>query len=726
MSIVRYKISGLSCASCASSAGNVLSAIDGVEHAEVSYAGSIALINYDPTKVSFSQMNVALAELGYGLKEDIKQSLETQLNEEKQDLNLARNRALLALIFSLPVFIMAMFFHHYTNLQWLQLILTIPVLFWFGKSFFINAYKRIKYFSFSMDTLVAVSTGAAFTISLVNMLLPLIKNNVVLLPYVYFESASVIIAFILLGRYFETRAKASTSDAIRKLMSFEAKDGFVIRNGVEMIISTDDIVLGDLVLVKPGTKIPVDGLIVSGESYIDESMITGEPLSVLRKVGDRITGATLNGNASLMMKAEKVGDESMLQQIISMVKQAQATKAPIQNMADKIASVFVPIVISIAILIFLLWYFVGPAPRLLFSFSVLISVLIVACPCALGLATPTAVMVGIGRAALKGILVKHAGSLELIRSATDIVFDKTGTLTEGEPRLIKASLNLQKDDELKFLSLLLSAEKQSEHPLAKAVCIWLSDKSIIQAEGIVLNAIPGKGIIAQKEDVRIFAGTKFFLEEQGFQVETESEQIGSLIYLAMNNQYVGYLVVDDSLRIQSIEAVKQLVYMGLTPHLLSGDTINNVSLIAQQTGIKSFKASVLPNEKQNYIRALQQQGRKVIMVGDGINDAPALALADVGIAMGTGTDIAMESSSIVILYGDLSKVATAIKLSNATVRTIKQNLFWAFVYNIIAIPVAAGVLYPFGGPLLNPMIAGAAMAFSSVSVVLNSLKLRFV
>lgn len=727
-----YQVEGMSCAVCAQSVESMLSSLDGVNYASVNYASASVLIEFDESKVKPTDFERSIDNIGY--KIIIQQEAEGILDieeKEKSKLKKAKYKAIASILFAFPIFSLSMFFPKFPNANWIMLFLTIPVLGWFGRDFFIIAFKQAKNKSTNMDTLVALSTGTAFLFSAFNTIFPNFLISKGIQPHVYFEAAVVIIALILLGRYLEEKAKSRTSDSIKKLMGLRVKTARVFRNNQELEIEIDDVKINDILLIRPGEKIPVDGKVIEGNSSVDESMITGEPIPVEKNENDYVIGATINKTGSFKMQAEKVGKNTMLSQIIEMVKNAQGSKAPAQKMADKIASIFVPTVISIAIISFLTWYFLGPNPKLTYSFVTLVTVLIIACPCALGLATPTALMVGIGKGAEQGILIKNAETLENARQIDVVVVDKTGTITKGKPEvneIVWLKSDVQRDQ---ILEDILAIEKKSEHPLASSIVSYLSVLSNNSLNVVHFNSQTGKGVSATIYENDYLIGNYQLMKDN--QIDIKEEQLyfadygaksRTQVFITKNKILVAVICISDKIKENSVRAIKKLHSMKLQVHMLTGDNQNTAKEIAKQTGIDHFKAEVLPQDKLNYVKDLQQKGYRVAMVGDGINDSPALSQADMGIAMGHGTDIAIESADITLVKGDLEKIAMSIKLSKATVNTIHQNLFWAFIYNIIAIPIAAGILYPINGFLLNPMIAGGAMAFSSVSVVLNSLRLK--
>ncbi len=727
-----YKIEGMSCTSCAMRIENTLKKTEGVHSASVNFASSTLYIDFDPQVVASDRIVNTADSIGFKL---------FSLNKEKQvvptDVDFVHSgksqlKLILSIILSLPVVVLGMWFHHSHIAAWTEMLLTIPVIFWTGNHFFINAWKQLKHFSSNMDTLVALGTGSAFLFSVFNTVYPQYLSQKGIHPDVYFEASAVVITLILLGKYLEDKAKTRTSNSIKKLMNLGVKNAKVIRNGEELEIPVDEVIKGDLLIIRPGEKIPVDGKIVEGSSFIDESMITGESLPVENKTANHVIGATINKTGSFKMLAEKVGSDTMLARIIQMVQDAQGSKATVQRLADKIASVFVPVVLVIAVITFSIWWLIGPSPQMTHALVSAVTVLIIACPCALGLATPTAIMVGIGKAAEQGILIKNAQALETAQHINVLVVDKTGTITQGKAAvtdLIFAPEIINKD---KYLNLLHAIEALSEHPLAAAITDFLKKDISLLPKVKNFKSVTSQGVEAETETEKCYVGSDRFMKEKNVFVSSFflenginfEKELKTVIYFAVNNQAVLMVCIADTIKDSSREAVQALHQMGVEVHMLTGDNRHVASGIAKQTGIKYFKAEVLPEDKLNYITDLQQQGKIVGMAGDGINDSPALAKANVGFAMGDGTDIAMESADIVLLKGDVSKLAHVIKLSKVTVKTIRQNLFWAFIYNVIGIPLAAGILYPFNGFLLNPMIAGAAMAFSSVSVVSNSLRLR--
>jgi len=727
-----YPVEGMSCAVCAQSVESILSSLNGVVNATVNYASSSVFIEFNDKLVSEADFELSVENIGYKIIIDKSENnFEKAEEKELKGLKVAKQKAIFSTLLALPIFIIAMFFSKISNANWIMFALAIPALGWFGRDFFVIAFKQAKNLSTNMDTLVALSTGTAFLFSSFNTFFPDFLISKGIQPHVYFEAAVVIIALILLGRYLEEKAKSKTSDSIKKLMGLQVKTAQVLRNNIETIIPIEDVVIGDTLIIRPGERIPVDGKIIEGYSSIDESMITGEPIPVDKIENDYLIGATVNKTGSFKMRAEKVGKNTMLAQIIELVQTAQGSKAPAQKLADKIASVFVPVVISIALLSALIWFFVGPDPKITYSFVTLVTVLIIACPCALGLATPTALMVGIGKGAENGILIKNAEALENAQKLDIVVVDKTGTITKGEPE-VNEIVWLQSDiTRDQILEDIIAIEKKSEHPLASSIVKFLNYLSNSSLNVVKFNSQTGMGVSATIYENDYLIGNYQLMKENNIDIEAEHQyfnQYGNTaqtqIFVAKNRMLITLITITDKIKESSVQAIRDLHKMNLKVHMLTGDNIGTAKDIATQTGIDQFKAEVLPHEKLDYIKKLQVNGYKVAMVGDGINDSPALSQADIGIAMGHGTDIAIESADITLVKGDLGKIATSIKLSKETVKTIKQNLFWAFIYNIIAIPIAAGILYPINGFMLSPMIAGGAMAFSSISVVLNSLRLK--
>ncbi len=714
-----FAVTGMACAACALSVESMIASMPGVSSASVNYAGANVYVSYDPDAVTPADFAKSVEEIGYGLIIE-----EENLNEKLADIefkhfNELKRKLYVAVFFTIPVFILSMFHViHFENKNWILLVLSLPVVLFSGSEFYTNAWKQAKHRMVNMDTLVALSTGIAFIFSALNTAFPGIFLRAGLEPHVYFESATVIITFILAGKFMEERSKSKASSVIRSLMGLQPKNLTVLRDGAEMELPLAMVVPGDQVMVRPGDRIPVDGVVDSGDSYIDESMITGEPLPVFKKSGANVFAGTLNSNGNLIINASKTGKNTLLAGIIAMVQEAQSAKPPIQKLADKIASVFVPTVLVLAAITFIIWWIFGSQPSLTFAFLTTISVLIIACPCALGLATPTALMAGIGRGASQGILIRNAENLETACKINAVIFDKTGTLTTGKPSVTQSKW--YKEDEV-LKQLLYSMEKRSGHPLAYAIAALFEGMKMFPLESF--EDVPGKGVKASYQDLTCLVGNKVMMLENGIQMPDGLEDDSS-VFFACNNEVVATFYIEDTLRDNALEAVHKLQKEGIEVFMLTGDKEETAAHMAEKAGIKNYFAGVLPADKNHFVKDLIQKGFRVAMVGDGINDSAALAEADLGIAMSTGSDIALDSAGIILMKGDLRAVAEAINLSKITVRIIRQNFFWAFFYNIIAIPIAAGVLYPFTGFLLSPMIAGAAMAMSSVNVVLNSLRLK--
>lgn len=725
-----FPILGMTCASCANSAQTITLAQEGVIRAEVNYATGNLVVEYLPNMTNATKLQKALQSIGYDLlveDESTQQESLEAIHEKK--FKTLKSKTVWAVILSVPVVIYGMFFMNAPYANEIMFAFATPVVLWLGRDFFINAWKQTKHRSANMDTLVALSTGIAYAFSVFNMLFPDFWHQRGLHAHVYFEAAAVIIAFILLGKLLEEKAKGNTSTAIKKLMGLQPKTVIVIQaDGIEKQVNIDDVNVEDIILVKPGEKIAVDGMVISGNSYVDESMLSGEPIPVLKKENEKVFAGTINQKGSFQFKAKSVGKDTMLAHIIKMVQDAQGSKAPVQKLVDKIAGIFVPTVIIIAILTFILWIILGAENGTVQGLLAAITVLVIACPCALGLATPTAIMVGVGKGAEKGILIKDAESLELAKKIDTIILDKTGTITEGRPE-VTAIQWMNNNDTTK--DILLSIEKQSEHPLAEAVVKYFGNISVDTITNF--ESITGHGAKADFNNETYFVGNKKLMFENKITIADElqnranewGKQSKTVIWFSDSKQVLAVIAISDKIKETSVAAIKVLQGMGIDLYMLTGDNEATAKAIAEQTGIDHYRAEVLPQQKADFVKELQQKGKTVAMVGDGINDSTALATADVSIAMGKGSDIAIDVAKMTIISSDLTKIPQAIKLSKQTVATIKQNLFWAFIYNLIGIPIAAGILYPINGFLLNPMIAGAAMALSSVSVVSNSLRLKW-
>ena len=725
-----FPVLGMTCASCAGSAESIVTYEPGVVSAAVNFATGNLTVEYLPNMTDAATLQKAVQSIGYDLliEDETKQQETLEVIHAQKFQNL-KTKTIWATILSFPVVVIGMFFMNMPYADPIMWLFSTPVVLWLGKDFFINAWKQAKHRSANMDTLVALSTGIAYLFSVFNMLLPEFWHQRGLHAHVYFEAASVIIAFILLGKLLEEKAKGNTSSAIKKLMGLQPKTVIVILpDGTQKQTAIEEVNTGDVILVKPGEKIAVDGMVTSGSSYVDESMLSGEPIPILKKGSEKVFAGTINQKGSFQFKAVKVGKETMLAQIIKTVQDAQGSKAPVQKLVDKIAGIFVPVVIGIAILTFMLWFVLGGDNGVVHGLLAAVTVLVIACPCALGLATPTAIMVGVGKGAENGILIKDAESLELAKKVDVIVLDKTGTITEGRPEVTGFQW-LNNDDAAS--NVLLSIEKQSEHPLAEAVVKYLDGISALTLSGF--ETITGKGAKAGHDNDTYYVGNKKLLAENSIiiddqlqiQAEKWANQSKTVIWFSNSRQALAVIAISDNIKEKSAQAIQEMQAMDIDLYMLTGDNEATAKAIAEQTGIRHYKAEFLPQHKADFIKELQRQGKTVAMVGDGINDSTALATADVSIAMGKGSDIAMDVAKMTIISSDLTKIPQAIRLSKQTVATIKQNLFWAFVYNLIGIPIAAGILYPINGFLLNPMIAGAAMALSSISVVSNSLRLKW-
>ena len=755
-----FPVLGMSCAACAARVDKTLNHQEGVLRAAVNYAAATVTVEYDPRRTSPEVLRKAVQEAGYDLLTDTGAEAEDQAEKaRRRRYRSLKRRTVWAAVLSVPVAVIGMFFMHMPYADYIMWVLSTPVVFWLGRGFFINAWKQLRHGTANMDTLVANSTGIAYLFSVFNLFFPEFWLSRGLEPHVYFEAASVIIAFILLGRLLEERAKGNTSQAIKKLMGLQPKmvtvlegpsvedgascsaqnGGSVPSQGTQLCHNSsffilhpsskriEDVRPGNIVLVKPGERVAVDGTVLEGSSYVDESMLSGEPVPVAKDEGKKVYAGTINQKGTFCFRADRVGTDTLLAKIIRLVQDAQGSKAPVQKLVDKIAAVFVPVIMGIALLTFVLWTVLGGDEGFTHGLLAAVTVLIIACPCALGLATPTAIMVGIGKGAECGILIKDAESLEMARRVDTVVLDKTGTVTEGRPVVSRMVWDGQEDTRLS--DILFSLEQASEHPLAGAVVQYLSDKA--QAVPVTsFQSLTGCGVEGTCGDKTYYVGNRKLLEgkyvsptlqQEADRLEAEAHTV---IWLADESRALALAAISDRVKPTSAQAIARLRKEGIEVYLLTGDNEATAREVARQAGIAHFRAGVLPQDKAGFIKSLQAQGRTVLMAGDGINDSAALAQADLGVAMGQGSDIAMNVAGMTLISSDLNKLPEALRLSRLTVRTIRQNLFWAFIYNMIGVPVAAGVLYPLWGFLLNPMIAGAAMAFSSVSVVTNSLRLR--
>nr|WP_294945766.1 heavy metal translocating P-type ATPase [uncultured Mucilaginibacter sp.] len=730
---ITFPVIGMTCASCASSVESIIGAQPGVESAEVNFATQSVRVAFQPETMPVTKLQQSVRSIGYDLIIDTENGKEEQEKLQQQHYQTLKRNITWATILTIPVVLIGMVFMDIPFANYIMLLLTAPVLFIAGKGFFIGAWKQAKHARADMDTLVAMSTGVAFLFSVFNTVYPEFWHRRGLHPHVYFEAASVVIVFIMLGKLLEERAKSNTSSAIKKLIGLQPKTVTLITSQGEVISPIQDVNPGDLILVRPGEKIPVDGTIKEGQSFINESMISGEPIPVEKKQGNQVFAGTINQKGSFRFVAEKVGSTTLLAQIIQLVQDAQGSKAPVQKLVDKIASIFVPVVIVIAVLSLIAWLLLDTENGLTHGLMAMVTVLVIACPCALGLATPTAIMVGIGKGAENGILIKDAQALELGYRVNTVLLDKTGTITQGKPKLTDLVwANSLADNQIKLRSIFRSLEEFSEHPLADAIVAHLKsfNDSPVKLSGF--NSLTGRGIEADLEGILYLAGSHLLITERMIKIPQELKepianflhQAKTVIYFASQNQVLAIAAIADEIKPGSRSAIEQLKKQGIGVYMLTGDNAQTAKAIARETGIEHFQADMMPSDKATFIKQLQAEGKTVAMIGDGINDSQALAQADISIAMAKGSDIAMDVAKITLVSSDLQQIPTALKLSRLTVRTIRQNLFWAFIYNVTGIPLAAGLLYPINGFLLNPMIAGAAMALSSVSVVGNSLRLK--
>jgi len=721
----------MSCAVCAGNVESTVQALSGVEKASVNFAAGTLTVTYNPSVITLEVMQAAVQAAGYDLIVEAEDPVAMQEEKARMHYKILRRNTIGAWTLSIPLALLGMVFMHVPFGNWIMMVLALAIMIFFGRSFYVNGVRHALKGKANMDTLVALSTSIAFLFSLFNTLCPGFWLGKGLEPHVYYEASGVIIAFVLLGKLMEERAKNSTSSAIKGLMGLQPKTARLVTDGREEEVPISNLQVGNVVSVRPGEKIPVDGTLLQGSSSVDESMLSGEPIPVEKNAGDRVLAGTINQKGAFTMEATSVGGTTVLAQIVQMVQSAQGSKAPVQRIVDKISGIFVPVVVLLSFLTFVCWLVIGGESYFSYALLSAVSVLVIACPCALGLATPTALMVGMGKGAEQHILIKDAFALENLCKVDTVVLDKTGTLTEGVP-VVTDSYWIS-DDNIRYLDVLYTAEQKSEHPLASAILCWLEESGAKVCEAENFESLTGRGVRIQVEGVTYWVGSQGLLDIfQAGIPEKVRKQIGqwqedgqSVVFYGQETRLLAVLAISDRIKPTSVEAVKELKKQGIEVHLLTGDGVRTAERVAATLDIGYYKAEVMPNDKEEYIISLQQQGKKVAMVGDGINDSQALARADVSIAMGKGTDIAMDVAMVTLITSDLLLLPGAIRLSKQTVRLIYQNLFWAFIYNVIGIPLAAGVLFPINGLLLNPMLASAAMAFSSVSVVLNSLRLKF-
>ncbi|MEQ8416076.1 MAG: heavy metal translocating P-type ATPase [Imperialibacter sp.] len=726
-----FPVTGMTCAACAVSVESMLANTKGVVGAGVNFATQTAWAQFDNTVASVEDLRQSVQSIGYDLIVDVEDPSEVQAQQQLEHYQAIKKRLTWSAILTLPVVVIGMFFMDWEAGKWISMALSAIILFYFGKNFFVVAWKQAKHGKANMDTLVALSTGIAFIFSVFNTVFPEFWHSRGIHAHVYFEAAVVIITFISLGKLLEEKAKSNTSSAIKKLMGLQPKTVKAIVGGEEVEIPISSVQEGYILIVRPGEKIPVDGEVAEGKSYVDESMITGESVAVEKTAGAKVFAGTVNQKGSFRMVAQKVGGQTVLASIIKMVQEAQGSKAPVQKLVDKIAGIFVPVVLGISILTFIIWMIFGGDNAFTMALLASITVLVIACPCALGLATPTAIMVGVGKGAENNILIKDAESLELGHKVNAIILDKTGTITEGKPAVTEAIWLSDKNLD-NHKGILLSMESQSEHPLAEAVVNQLKEEQVAASAITGFESLTGRGVTAVSAEEAYYVGNRKLVLEKNIVIDDSlsaeaskwQSKANTVVYFTDSKKVIAVLAIADKIKATSKEAIQTLQGRGIEVYMLTGDNKETAAAVAKQVGLKHFKAEVLPSEKAEFVKALQAEGKVVAMVGDGINDSHALAQADVSIAMGKGSDIAMDVAKMTLITSDLNVIPKALMLSKKTVMGIRQNLFWAFIYNLIGIPLAAGVLYPINGFLLDPMIAGAAMAFSSVSVVANSLRLK--
>ncbi len=726
-----FPVLEMSCAACAVSVESMLKSTVGVKDAGVNFANQSAWVEYNEEVTKPIDLQTAVRSIGYDLVVDVENPQAIKEESQHKFYQEVKTRTIWSSILSVPVVILGMFFMDLPYGNYISFVLTAPVVFYFGRNFFINAWKQAKHGMANMDTLVALSTGIAFLFSAFNTFFPAFWHARGVHPHVYYEAAAVIIAFISLGKLLEERAKSNTSSAIKKLMGLQPKTVRAIVDGVEQELPIASIQVGHIIVVRPGERIPVDGVVSSGSSFVDESMISGEPIAIEKKLGEKVFAGTVNQKGSFQFEAKKVGGDTILAHIIKMVQEAQGSKAPVQKLVDKIAGIFVPVVLGISIVTFTVWMIVGGENAFTHALLTSVTVLVIACPCALGLATPTAIMVGVGKGAENNILIKDAESLEVAHKVNAIILDKTGTITEGKP-VVTNMIWSSEENNISFKNILYTIESQSEHPLAEAVVNKLKEENILGTSIGKFESITGKGVKAYFDNKAFYVGNKKLMDESNLilpnQLETEAvrlqQEAKTVVYFGYDKSVISIIAIADKIKATSKAAIESLQSKGIEVYMLTGDNENTASAVAKQVGLHHYKAGVLPSDKADFIKSLQRDGKTVAMVGDGINDSQALAQADISIAMGKGSDIAIDVAKMTLITSDLQLIPKALNLSTQTVKAIHQNLFWAFIYNVIGIPIAAGILFPINGFLLNPMIAGAAMALSSVSVVSNSLRLK--
>ena len=727
-----FPVLDMTCAACATSVESMLRATAGVRDAGVNFANQTAWVEYDKKQTKPADLRNSVRSIGYDLVVDVEDPQAVQEEAQRKQYEAIKTRTIWSSILALPVVVIGMFFMNMPYGTYISMALSAPVVFYFGRTFFVNAWKQARHGKANMDTLVALSTGIAFIFSVFNTVYPEFWHSRGIHAHVYYEAAAVVVAFISLGKLLEEKAKSNTSSSIKKLMGMQSKTVRLIVDGVEQEIPVAAVKIGSKIVVRPGEKIPVDGMVTSGSSFVDESMISGEPVPVEKLAGEKVFAGTVNQKGSFQFEALKVGGDTLLAQIIKMVQQAQGSKAPVQKLVDKIAGIFVPVVIGISILTFITWMIFGGTNAFTHALLTSVTVLVIACPCALGLATPTAIMVGVGKGAENNILIKDAESLELAHKVNVVVLDKTGTITEGKPLVTDFVWEAEGETAQNYKEILYTLESQSEHPLADAVVARLKEEGIKSIKLDSFESLTARGVKGELKGATYFIGNKKLVEENSIMLSQNTRSLASrlqseaktVVYFTDHNKVLALIAIADKIKATSGAAIQSLHDKNIDVYMLTGDNEQTAKAVASQVGLKHYKAEMLPSDKAEFIKTLQQEGKIVAMVGDGINDSHALAQADVSIAMGKGSDIAMDVAKMTLITSDLQSITKALNLSTKTVRGIRQNLFWAFIYNLIGIPLAAGVLFPVNGFLLDPMIAGAAMALSSVSVVGNSLRLR--